>query len=91
MPTQHPQGSGSQSSGHQSYPANIVPSGSQGQPFRGHPGQQDGEHGRATPLDKLAADMSEEDLHAVIHQLTKDQKELSKFFFVCCNSSAGAV
>ena len=79
MTAQHPQGPGSQSSGLQSYPANVVPSGSQGQPFRGHMGQGDGDHGRATPPDKVPADMSEEELHALIHQLTKDQKELSKW------------
>jgi hypothetical protein len=73
-------GLGSQASGLPSYPANIVPAGSQGQPYRGQaPPPQDG---RTTPgaSEKIVADMTAEEVEHY-HQLMRDHKELSKFQF----------
>lgn len=57
--------------------ANVVPTASQGQPYRGEKqGQnpQGGEMGRATPPPRAAADMSDEE----ISQLMKDHDVLRK-------------
>jgi hypothetical protein len=63
-------------SGRQSFPANVIPAGSQGQPFRGPPGQQ-GEGDAARPAERTLADMTEEDFERFT-QLQKDNKELSE-------------
>lgn len=78
MTTQHPQGSGTEISIRQAFPANIVPLGAQGQPYRGQGGQQEAERerGRTTPSSG-PLDMTEEDV-AHYHQLMKEHKELSK-------------
>jgi hypothetical protein len=76
MTTQHPQGSGTESQGIRSFPANIVPPGAQGQLYRGQGGQQDADRGRTTPSSG-PIEMTEEDV-AHYHSLMKDHKELSK-------------
>lgn len=51
--------------------ANVVPTASQGQPYRGEkPGQQgqSGEHGRATPPPRSINDMSEEEIAQIIKE-----------------------
>jgi hypothetical protein len=60
--------------------ANVVPTASQGQPYRGEKGQQPqgGEVGRATPPPRSATDMSDEELH----QLIKDHEVLRAYNFV---------
>ncbi|KAF2673566.1 hypothetical protein BT63DRAFT_410556 [Microthyrium microscopicum] len=83
MTASHPQGPGGQSTGKQTFPANVVPSGAQGQPYRGVPGgpqappPAEGDHGRATPSDRGPGDFTEEEA-AHYHQLMKDHKELKE-------------
>jgi hypothetical protein len=64
------------SPGIQTFGANVVPTASQGQPYRGDKGQtaQGGEIGRATPPPRTTADMSDEE----IAQLMKDHDVLRK-------------
>jgi hypothetical protein len=64
------------SPGAPTFGANVVPTASQGQPYRGEKGQQaqGGELGRATPPPRSATDMSDEELH----QLIKDHEVLRK-------------
>jgi hypothetical protein len=63
-------------SGLQSFPANVIPTGSQGQPLRGQGGQQ-GEGDAARPAERTLADMTEDDFERFM-QLQKDNKELSE-------------
>jgi hypothetical protein len=76
LTTQHPMGSGSHSSGIQSFPANLVPPGAQGQPYRGQPSQSDSDRERNAPP-AGPHEISEEEI-AHYNQLMKDHKELSK-------------
>jgi hypothetical protein len=76
MAGHHPQGT-ERLSGLQSFPANVIPTGSQGQPFRGQGGQQGDSDVSRGPPERSLADMTEED---VVHyqQLMKEAKELSE-------------
>jgi hypothetical protein len=84
MTAQHAQGPGIPTSGIQSYPANIVPAGTQGQPYRGQGGQSDSDRGRTTPSSG-PLEMNEEDI-AHYQQLKSDHKELSKFIEQICGA-----
>lgn len=59
--------------------ANVVPTASQGQPYRGE--KQSGETGRATPPPRAAiSDLSEEDIEKMMKEhevLRKFQREIS--------------
>jgi hypothetical protein len=76
MTAQHAQGPGIPASGLQSFPANVVPAGAQGQPYRGQGGQAESDRGRTTPSSG-PSEMTEEDI-AHYQQLKSDHKELSK-------------
>lgn len=63
------------------FDANVVPTASQGQPYRGEkagqPGQQSGEMGRATPPPRSsAADMTDEEVEKVL----KDHEVLREYY-----------
>jgi hypothetical protein len=64
-------------SGLQTFPANVIPTGSQGQPFRGPGGQQGETDAARGPTERSLADMTDEDF-AHYQQLMKDVKEMSK-------------
>jgi hypothetical protein len=64
-------------SGLQSFPANVIPAGSQGQPFRGPGGQQGEADAARGPTERSLADMTEDDFEKY-QQLQKDNKELSR-------------
>jgi hypothetical protein len=49
--------------------ANVVPTASQGQPFRGEKQAEDGEMGRATPPPRSARDMSDSDVEKMAKEL----------------------
>jgi hypothetical protein len=63
--------------GFQTFGSNIVPTGSQGQPYRGGQaaGQEGGERGRDTPPPQRPGEMAEDDAMAY-QQLQKEYKEL---------------
>lgn len=65
--------------GFQTFGSNIVPAGSQGQPYRGGQAavQEGGERGRDTPPPPRAGDMTEDEAMNY-SQLQKDYKELSE-------------
>lgn len=65
------------SPGIQTFGANVVPTASQGQPYRGEKGQQGqgGEMGRATPPPRSATDMTDEE----ISQLVKEHENLREY------------
>lgn len=69
-----PQGQPPVSPGVATFGANVVPTASQGQPYRGE--KQSGETGRATPPPRAAiSDLSEED----IEKMMKEHEVLRKF------------
>ncbi|KAF2469849.1 uncharacterized protein BDR25DRAFT_304254 [Lindgomyces ingoldianus] len=67
--------------------ANVVPTASQGQPYRGEkPGQpgQGGEIGRATPPPRSASDMSDEEVHQLLkdHEVLREKyQKVKRYFF----------
>lgn len=72
----------------QTFGANVVPQGSQGQPYRGDgKGQrQESEHGRATPppSGSRATDMTEDELHQLIkdHEVLREKyQKVKRYFF----------
>ncbi|KAF2194438.1 hypothetical protein K469DRAFT_725789 [Zopfia rhizophila CBS 207.26] len=68
--------------------ANVVPTASQGQPYRGEKqsqqGQGGGEMGRSTPPPRSASDMSEEEIHQLIKDhdtLREKYQKVKRYFF----------
>ncbi|KAJ4360260.1 uncharacterized protein N0V89_000820 [Didymosphaeria variabile] len=74
------------SPGIQTFGANVVPTASQGQPYRGEKGQnpQSGEMGRATPPPRAAADMSDDEIAQLIkdHDVLREKyQKVKRYFF----------
>ncbi|KAF2120174.1 hypothetical protein BDV96DRAFT_642022 [Lophiotrema nucula] len=66
--------------------ANVVPTASQGQPYRGEKGQQaqGGEMGRATPPPRSATDMTDEEIHQMMKEhdvLREKYQKVKRYFF----------
>ncbi|KAF2143333.1 uncharacterized protein K452DRAFT_225499 [Aplosporella prunicola CBS 121167] len=81
---QQGQGQNASTTGHQTFGANVVPSGSQGQPFRGGK-QQDNESGRGTPPPSSAAgEMTEEEILQLRkeHDILREKyQKVKRYFF----------
>ncbi|KAH6644704.1 hypothetical protein C7974DRAFT_326402 [Boeremia exigua] len=82
-PQGQPQGQTPVSPGVATFGANVVPTASQGQPYRGD--KQGGETGRATPPTRLAlADMTEEDYERITKEhdvLREKYQKVKRYFF----------
>ncbi|KAF2641966.1 hypothetical protein P280DRAFT_289607 [Massarina eburnea CBS 473.64] len=71
---------------HQTFGANVVPTASQGQPYRGEKGQppSNAELGRATPPPRTASDMSDEEISALVKEhdvLREKYQKVKRYFF----------
>ncbi|KAF2247130.1 hypothetical protein BU26DRAFT_342599 [Trematosphaeria pertusa] len=74
------------SPGIQTFGANVVPTASQGQPYRGEKGQQGqgGEMGRATPPPRSATDMTDEEISQLVKEhenLREKYQKVKRYFF----------